>query len=227
MESTNGIGDRPSYINLLNSAALGETRAAIYLSAWANVTLDEDLRKVLEFVARRETAHGEAFRRRLLEMGYDVQDRDDPAFEERLRRLGSPDYTDLAKVRFVEGEPGEIDPFIEIERQISENAFDPLTTAMLRWYITEERDSGAMLRDAYALVKAKVSNALAGRSSSVPVPSMPAASAPWSPDASAVMGHMSQGFGRLEEAIHELTDVMKESMSGYAVRGSGQKVSGF
>jgi hypothetical protein len=40
------------------------------------------------------------------------------------------------------------------------------------------------------------------------------------------MGHMSQGFGRLEEAIHELTDVMKES-SGYAVRGSGQKASGF
>src|SRR5688500_14115524 len=91
MESTNGTGPRPAYISLLNAAALGETRASIYLTAWANVTVDEDLRRVLEFVARREQAHGEMFRRRLAEMGYEVQDRDDPAFEERLKRLGSPD----------------------------------------------------------------------------------------------------------------------------------------
>ena len=48
------MSDKPSYLGLLNTIALAETRAECYLSAWAEVTQDDDVRAILKKVALRE-----------------------------------------------------------------------------------------------------------------------------------------------------------------------------
>lgn len=145
---------KPSYLGLLNAIALAEGRAGVYLRAWAAVTPDPDLRACLTTVAARETSHGEVFKRRIEELGFSVLDREDPKFEQTLAKLGSPDISDLEKVRREEQET-ETDFFGPIEQQIEDGIFDPLTAVLLRWYIAEERDSTARAKAAYAAVRAR------------------------------------------------------------------------
>ena len=76
--------DKPSYLGLLNAVSNAETRAHCYLSAWAEVTTDPDVRAVLVTVAAREGEHGMAFAKRINELGFELQPTEDPGFEERL-----------------------------------------------------------------------------------------------------------------------------------------------
>src|SRR5688572_12476556 len=52
---------RPDYLGMLNAISLAESRAGVYLTAWADVTPDPALKKALVFVAARETTHGAVF----------------------------------------------------------------------------------------------------------------------------------------------------------------------
>ena len=45
------MAEKPSYLKLLNGISSAETRAFQYLSAWADVTTDPDVRAVLHTVA--------------------------------------------------------------------------------------------------------------------------------------------------------------------------------
>ena len=146
---------KPSYLGLLNAIALGESRAGVQLAAWAAATKDEFLRETLTFVAKRETSHGDVFRRRIQEFGFDVLERPDPKSEERLKVLADASIPDVKKLGRDEGEGEGTDFFGKIEEDMANGVFDPLTTDLMRWYIAEERDSGERLRVCSAMVRAK------------------------------------------------------------------------
>jgi rubrerythrin len=185
-----GIQAKPKYLGTLNTIAIAEADAGRYLRAWAGVTPNADLRYVLELIAARETSHGEVFCRRIHELGFELRTKDDPTAEERCRRYGSPNVSDVEKI-------GDLpalgsDPFASIEQQLAEGLYDPLTALLMRWYVAEERDSGNRLREAFAKVETAGgrSNGSSGELASA--------------DAQAIMACMTAGFDRVERALLRL-----------------------
>jgi hypothetical protein len=195
---------KPSYLGLLNAISLAESRAGLYLKAWADVTADPELRRCLNLVAERETTHGHVFRQRIERLGFTLRDREDPTFNEKLRVYGSPARTDLEKVRYgrsEEREEGGTDPLIAIEERAQDESVDPLTRATLQWYVCEERDSGALLREAYARIEgqgapgAKETNGSSARTST--------------PEIDAVMHALSEGFGSMFKILTDIGEALR------------------
>jgi rubrerythrin len=178
---------KPSYLGLLNAVSLAESNAGVYLDAWANATPDPDLANCLRFVAARERSHGDVFCRRIGELGFSLMQKPDPGAAERIAKYANPKITDLEKIG---SERDEADPFQDMERQCADGMFDPLTAKLITWYIAEERDSGAVLKDAYAKVRARSS----GHSTNGSGPSS---------DAQAIMDCMTAGFARLEKTLEK------------------------
>jgi hypothetical protein len=185
---------KPAYLGLLNAISLAETEAGIYLRAWADATCDDDLACTLRLVAARETSHGMLFCRMLGELGYELREKHDPKSAERIAKYANPKIPDIDKLPR-SGE--EKDPFGEIEKAMADGAYDPVTCNMLSWYICEERDSGARLREAYAKVRAK-----AGVATKTSAKAMSNGAGP-SEDAKAIMACMTEGFARLEKSIQK------------------------
>lgn len=190
--------EKPAYLGLLNAIALAESSAGVYLCAWADATDDADLACTLRFVAARETSHGEVFCRRLNELGFDLKPKHDPATEKRLAKLANPRVADIDKLPSKGDEPG--DPFADIKTQLADGAFDPMTANLLGWYIAEEYDSGARLREAYACVRAKANGHARSHGHA---PAGPSA------DAEAIMACMTAGFARLEKSMEKLARALK------------------
>lgn len=206
----NETATKPKYLGLLNTISLAESRAGVYLKAWADVTPDAELRRCLALVAARETSHGEVFRQRIERLGFSLREREDPGFAEQLRVYGDPSLSDLEKVRYGRrseeaGDGGaRPDPFAGIEAQMQDGSMDALTRDTLRWYIHEERDSGELLKQAYACIEAKAGGLPSSNgagSAAAPTPTVSA-------DAQAIMACMSDGFAALQRSIRELTDAM-------------------
>ena len=184
---------KPAYLGTLNAISLGEADAGRYLTAWAAVTPDEGLKCALEFVAARETSHGDVFRRRIEELGFELRctEKDMAESDERCGRYGSASVSDEEKIGpQPDGADDGVDPFAQIEKQLGEGLYDPLTALLMRWYIAEERDSGQILRDAYRQVRASAKPAGNGSLAGLP-----------SGDAEAIMACMTAGFDRLEKAL--------------------------
>jgi rubrerythrin len=197
---------KPGYLGLLNAISLGETEAGVYLRAWANATQDEDLACVLRLVAARETNHGETFCRRIAELGFDLKPKNDAGAADRLLKYADPKISDVDKIR---PELDFEDPFVEIDRQMEKGVFDPITCNMLNWYITEERDSGRMLREAYSKVRAKceaeMKNKKNGHANGHANGNGAAMAGP-SADAQAIMACMTDGFARLEKTLKKMAN---------------------
>lgn len=188
---------KPSYLGLLNAIALGEAGAGVSLGAWANATPNEELANALRFVAARETSHGDVFCRRIKELGFDLLQKPDPGAAERLAKVANPKVSDLDKIG-PEREEG-LDPFVDIEKQLEGGIFDPLTAKLLVWYISEERDSGEVLKAAYDCVRSMSTGNSSNGTKAIPMaPAAPSA------DADAIMACMTSGFTRLEKAIEKL-----------------------
>ena len=185
---------KPSYLGLLNAISLAEAGAGVSLRAWANATPNEELATALRFVAARETSHGDVFCRRISELGFELLLKPDPGAGERLAKVANPKITDLEKIG-PEREEGP-DTFADIEKQLDAGVFDPLTAKLLVWYISEERDSGNVLKAAYDCVRSM-------SSANATLPNVSAPAAP-SADADAIMSCMTSGFTRLEKAIEKL-----------------------
>jgi hypothetical protein len=130
---------KPTYLGLLNAVALGETRAAAYLGAWADVTDDPDVERALRTVIAREAEHGAAFAKRINELGYSVLDRPDPDHAKRMKVAGSAksDLDKLVKLGF-DRDPSLPDIF---DRFFNDHSIDIATGALLGRYIAEERDT--------------------------------------------------------------------------------------
>ncbi len=196
--------EKPSYLGLLNTISLAETEAGVYLEAWANATPDEDLAKVLRLVAMRETHHGDAFCRRLSELGYPLRQKADPKSPARLAKYANPRIHDCEKLPPESSDNSAIaDGFREIETAVKDGKFDPMTANMLTWYIAEERDSGRRLKEAYACVRERANGG--GHSSS----SMTMSNNGPSADAQAIMACMSEGFARLEKSMDKLAKAVR------------------
>jgi hypothetical protein len=193
---------KPSYLGLLNAISLAETNAGVYLRAWADATEDDDLAATLRLVAARETSHGELFCRRLCELGYDLRRKPDPKAAALLAKYANPEISDCEKVGEAREEQG--DPFREINAQLADGVFDPMTANMLTWYVAEERDSGKRLKAAYDCVREKADGGGSARSKGLKLNG-----AGPSADAEAIMACMSAGFGRLEKSLEKLAKAVK------------------
>jgi ferritin len=193
--------EKPSYLGLLNAISLAETEAGHYLTAWANATDDEELASTLRFVAARETSHGELFCRRLAELGYSLRQKPDPKSAARLARYANPKVSDCEKVGPEREETG--DTFADIRKGIARGVYDEMTCNMLQWYINEEGDSGARLRDAYAKVREKAGMTSSSKKKANGHDAMAAEAGP-SADAQAIMACMTAGFAQLQKSLEKI-----------------------
>ena len=150
------MAEKPSYLKLLNGISCAETRAFQYLSAWAEVTTDPDVRAVLHTVAAREGEHGMAFAKRVNELGFELQTTDDPKFAERMEIAGS-DRPDLEKAELLgvleyATAPDAPDIFDSFFR---DHTIDIQTGELLGRYIAEERDTIRLLQGCRAQLASK------------------------------------------------------------------------
>lgn len=147
--------ERLNYLDLLNEIAPGERRAGVFLKAWADKTQDPELQAALNLVARRETSHYHIFKRRIEELGYALEEQEDPGFHERLL-VNCSDMPDIEKIRYGQARQRQQQGPSRAERinaAIADETVDPLTRSLLRWFADVETDSGALLRQVYARIE--------------------------------------------------------------------------
>lgn len=185
-------------LELLNRIHLAESRAGVYLKAWADVTPNAELRQAVALVAARETTHGDVFCQLIERLGGSVHDQEDPKFAERVQIYGDPTIADHEKIRYGRygRDEGAIEKFFAtIDEQVADESVDLLTRDTLRWYVHEERDSGKLLREVYARVEA-------GGGSAEARPGMISA------DAQAIIACMTEGFAATRQSIADLADLL-------------------
>lgn len=146
---------KPEYVSLLNDIRLQENRAGVYLEAWANKTDNKDLKECLSFVAAREYSHGDIFDRRVKELGFQTEETSDPDFDEKVRVVKS-DISDAEKIawlnetRLRQATPGVRERY---EAATDDEAVDPLTRSLLRWFTDVENDSVVRMGAVYAVIE--------------------------------------------------------------------------
>ena len=144
------MNPKPSYLGLLNSIANGESAAEPYLEAWACATPREDVRQVISAVAVREGEHGKSFAKRINELGFTVQPRSDGKEADRMSIATSTTLTDREKFEKLGlGRAPDPDKPDFFSRFLDDSTIDIATGTLLGRYISEERDSGRMLRGCY------------------------------------------------------------------------------
>ena len=146
--------EKPRYLGLLNTIAVAEAAAHAYLTEWAEVTDDPEVRRVLLTVAAREGEHGMSFARRINELGYEVREKDFSAARKALEIVRS-DRSDLDKMEALElhklDTRGAPDLFDDI---FKDHSIDIRTGELLGRYIAEERDSARLLRSCHECLRA-------------------------------------------------------------------------
>ncbi len=151
------MGEKPSYLGLLNAVACAEANAHEYFTAWADVTPDDDVRKVLRIVATREGEHGMAFAKRIHELGFEVRPTEDPKHAGRME-IAKSDRSDLDKMEALgvlsfctpDDEPDIFDGFFR------DHSIDIQTGALIGRYIAEERDTGRLVTGCKAKLETRV-----------------------------------------------------------------------
>jgi len=140
---------KPTYLGMLNAVSLAETRAHCYLTEWAKVTTDPNVRDVLLTVAAREGEHGMSFAKRINELGYELRPNPDDKTDRALEIVRS-DRSDLEKMEALGldkldtgDDPDVFDGFFR------DHTIDIRTGELLGRYVAEERDSGRLLRGCY------------------------------------------------------------------------------
>lgn len=152
------MGDKPSYLGLLNAIANAEGAAECYLSAWAAVTPRDDVRQLLTTIALREGEHAKAFEKRMCELGFALQARPDPKMDEKLAVARSTELSDLDKLECLQ--PAEADPSGPdvFAGMFADKTIDIQTGALLGRYIAEERDTVRLLDACRAQLRAECAN---------------------------------------------------------------------
>ena len=134
------MGDKPTYLGLLNAVAVAESRAHAYFSAWADVTPDPEVRELVQDDAPN--------------LGFELRVNEDPGFDEKMA-LARSDRSDLEKLEGLglldlctDGEPDVFDGFFR------DHSIDIQTGELLGRYIAEERDTLRRLQSCHARLKA-------------------------------------------------------------------------
>jgi rubrerythrin len=150
------MSDKPSYLGLLNSLGVTESRAHQFFSAWIDKTPNPDLKAVLTTVCLREGEHGMIFAKRVNELGYSLREKPDPGFDERMI-IASSDMSDLEKFDKL-GLATDNPDFAAI---FNDPTIDPRTGEILGRYIAEERDTLRMFKCCYEELVAQRDSAIA------------------------------------------------------------------
>ncbi len=131
--------DKPSFLKLLNAVCVGEHEGSVWLEAWAETTPKAEVAEVLRFVAAREAEHHHAFRKRIMELGFDVRWPESTVRLEANLAAARCDQPDAAKFEFFNlHQCRESDIF---DTMFTDKTIDPITGGLLGRYIAEERDS--------------------------------------------------------------------------------------
>jgi hypothetical protein len=147
------VSDKPSFLGLLNAVALAESSAHCYLTEWAAVTKDAEVRQVLLTVAAREGEHAMSFARRINELGFELRQKPDDTLDEKLEMVRS-DCSDLEKMealglqRLDTGDQPDI-----FDDVFKDHSIDIRTGELLGRYVAEERDTGRRLRACYQCLR--------------------------------------------------------------------------
>ena len=147
------MAEKPSYLGLLNGISLAETRGHCWLSAWIEKTPNPDVRKVLQTIAAREGEHGMAFAKRINELGYELEQKDDPKFAEQLA-IASSDCSDLEKFEALGLTNVNEGILTYFDTVFSDHTIDIRTGELLGRYIAEEHDTGRLFKSCYQQLKA-------------------------------------------------------------------------
>jgi rubrerythrin len=158
------MSDKPSYLGLLNAVAVAESQAHCYLSEWAGVTKNPEVRHVLLTVAAREGEHAMSFAKRINELGYELRQKPDDSLDRKLEIVRS-DCSDLEKMEALgltsldtSDQPDLFDDFFK------DHSIDIRTGELLGRYIAEERDTGRLIRECYGCLCQAAESASATRS---------------------------------------------------------------
>jgi hypothetical protein len=149
------MADTPSYLRMLNAIYMAEQRGYEYLSAWADVTPDADVRAVLRTIALREGEHALAFAKRINELGFEA--RDDGPSDEFHRKLAivtsnAPDLEKMHTLGYNFDTPPEPDAPDAFDTIFRDKSIDIQTGALLGRYVAEERDTGRLFRSCYGIL---------------------------------------------------------------------------
>jgi hypothetical protein len=153
------MSDKPSYLGLLNSIAVGEAGGEELFCAWASVTPSPDVKAVLEAVMLREGEHAKSFAKRINELGYSVIPKEDPGLPARVALVSRTDLTDCEKFEQLgfNGAPkGDTDIFSNF---FSDVTMDVKTGELMGRYVAEERDTGRKLLSCYSVISAQPAKA--------------------------------------------------------------------
>jgi rubrerythrin len=146
--------DKPSYLGLLNSIAVGEADGEELFCAWAAVTPDPDVKAVLETVMIREGEHAKSFAKRINELGYTVRPKDAPDHAARMAIASSTTLCDCDKFEQLRIGVAPKDGSDVFARFMDDLTIDIQTGQLMGRYIAEERDSNRMLQGCRAAVAA-------------------------------------------------------------------------
>jgi len=138
---------QPHYLELLNTIAIQEREAGIFLKEWSQKTNNDVLRANLALVARRETSHYKIFNRRIEELGFTLEDRTIPELEER-KKIFSSDLSDTEKNTWRKTRIFEQKGHSTRDKYVaaaSDETVDGLTRSLLRWFADVEEDSTHIL----------------------------------------------------------------------------------
>lgn len=144
------MSTEPSYLPLLRQIVNGESNAEVYLSAWAETTPRDDVRRVIATIALREGEHAKAFEKRICELGHDVSVVCTERTNEMVTVARDSSLTDLEKFRRMGlGTPPDTTQPDRWANYFEDQNIDIGTGELLGRFVSEERDSVRLLADCY------------------------------------------------------------------------------
>jgi hypothetical protein len=156
------MSDKPSYLGLLNSIAVGEAGGEELFCAWASVTPSPDVKAVLEAVMLREGEHAKSFAKRINELGYSVLPREDPNQAARVAIAASTELCDCEKFAQLQVGVAPKNGTDVFATFMDDLTIDIQTGQLMGRYIAEERDSNRMLQSCRAIVEAEMNTSNGG-----------------------------------------------------------------
>ena len=141
------MSDQPTYLKLLRGIANAESDAHCYLSAWRDTTTNPDVREVLTTVASREGEHGMAFAKRIIELGFEFERREDAKLPEKMT-VARSDRSDKEKAEYF-GLSNAETTLTYFDNVFKDHSIDIKTGELLGRYIAEEHDTARLAKTCY------------------------------------------------------------------------------
>jgi rubrerythrin len=152
------MSEKPSYLGLLNGISLAESRGHCWLNAWIEKTPNPEVREVLQMITAREGEHGMAFAKRINELGFELEQKDDPKFEEQMA-IASADCSDIEKFEALGLTDVNDGILTYFDTVFSDHSIDIRTGELLGRYIAEEHDTGRLFKSCYQQLKSAATGA--------------------------------------------------------------------